>query len=88
MLTFFGVIVLVLMTAAFYAPVITFDFIAEYDDQFYLIDNPVLEKPSIDGFISIFTSFRQTDYLPVLYASFFWMPCHGVRTRQGFTSQT
>lgn len=69
--TFLGVIVLVFITAAFYAPVITFDFIAEYDDQFYLIDNPILEKPSIDGFISIFTSFRQTDYLPVLYASFF-----------------
>lgn len=69
--TFLGVIVLVFITAAFYAPVITFDFITEYDDQFYLIDNPILEKPSIDGFISIFTSFRQTDYLPVLYTSFF-----------------
>ena len=69
--TFLGVIVLVFITASFYAPVITFDFIDEYDDQFYLIDNPILEKPSIDSFISIFTSFRETDYLPVLYASFF-----------------
>lgn len=68
---FWGVIILVSITAALYAPVVTFDFIAEYDDQFYLIDNPILEEPSIDGFLSIFTSFRQTDYLPVLYASFF-----------------
>ena len=68
---FWGVIILVIITAASYAPVITFDFIAEYDDQFYLIDNPILENPSIDGFISIFTSFRETDYLPVLYTSFF-----------------
>ena len=69
--TFWGVIILVSTMAALYAPVVTFDFIAEYDDQFYLIDNPILKKPSIDGFISIFTSFRQTDYLPVLYTSFF-----------------
>jgi hypothetical protein len=65
------IFILVAVTVALYAPTIGFDFIAEYDDQEYLIDNPILEKPSFDGFVSIFTSFRETDYLPVLHTSFF-----------------
>jgi len=66
-----AVFVLILVAGLFYTPVRSFDFIAQYDDQFYLIDNPVLKNPSLGGLVSIFTSFRETDYLPVLYSSYF-----------------
>jgi hypothetical protein len=69
--TLWAVIALAAATVVCFGPVLTYDFISQYDDQFYLVDNPVLDKPSAKGLLSLFTSWRVTDYLPVLYASFF-----------------
>jgi hypothetical protein len=69
--TLWAVIALAAATVVCFGPVLTYDFISQYDDQFYLVDNPVLDKPSAKGLLSLFISWRVTDYLPVLYASFF-----------------
>jgi hypothetical protein len=79
-----GIFALISVSVALFAPVITFDFIVEYDDQAYIIDNPILEKPSLGGLISVFTSFRNEDYLPVLHTSFFLEACLWGKSPAGF----
>lgn len=58
------------LTAFLYVGSISGEWLLSWDDQIYIVDNPLIKTISVDNILKIFSSFYYTDYHPLQLLSY------------------